>query len=541
MSLSLATGFDARQRPVPLREISGLNGALTPVKATCELEAQSLAMFSNSGRPAMTAADVHSASSTAASATKQTKLHLGALTALVIGSMVGSGVFSLPQNMAAGAGPLAIMIGWAITAVGMLALVFVYQSLATRKSDLDAGPYAYAKAGFGPFIGFNSAWGYWISAWVGNVSYAVVVFSALSYFFPAFGDGNTWQAVLGASVLLWVIHFLILAGVRQAAIVNLVVTVAKIAPIVLFAGIVAVAFKVDVFNSDFTGLGNADLGSIMNQVKSTMLVTLWVFIGIEGASVFSARAERRKDIATATVLGFFTCLALYALVSLLSLGILNQPELAALKNPSMAGVLEAVVGPWGAVLINLALVVSVIGAFLSWTLLAAEVPHVAGRDGTMPTFFGRENARGVPSTSLLITNLLVQAFLVITLFAQSTYQALFFIASAAILVPYIFSGAYAAKLAITGEGYREGEYRTLPMLIGLLATIYGLWLVYAAGLSYLFMCAILYAPGIVFFVWARKEKGERIFHPVEAVLAAALVAVGLYAAYAMWTGAVSAL
>src|SRR5690606_37719114 len=202
------------------------------------------------------------------STAKETKLRLGALTALVIGSMVGSGVFSLPQNMAAGAGPLAVMIGWGITAIGMLALVFIYQSLATRKPELDAGPYAYAKAGFGPFIGFNSAWGYWISAWVGNVSYAVIVFSALSYFYPAFGDGNTWQAVLGASVLLWLIHILVLAGVRQAAIVNLAVTVAKIAPIILFIGIVAVAFKVDVFSADFSGLGNAGLGSVMNQVKS---------------------------------------------------------------------------------------------------------------------------------------------------------------------------------------------------------------------------------------------------------------------------------
>ncbi|MEI5681779.1 arginine-ornithine antiporter [Mesorhizobium sp. CCNWLW179-1] len=470
------------------------------------------------------------------------KLRLGALTALVIGSMVGSGVFSLPQNMAAGAGPLAILIGWAITAVGMLALVFVYQSLATRKPDLDAGPYAYAMAGFGPFVGFNSAWGYWISAWVGNVSYAVIVFSALSYFFPSFGDGNTWQAVLGASVLLWAIHFLIMAGVRQAAIINLIVTAAKIAPIVLFVGIVVVAFNVDVWSLDFTGLGNASLGSIMDQVKSTMLVTLWVFIGIEGASVFSARAERRKDVSTATVLGFLTCLALYALVSLLSLGILSQPELAALKNPSMAGVLEAIVGPWGAILINMALIVSVIGAFLSWTLLAAEIPHVAGKDGTMPKFFGYENERGVPSTSLLITNLLVQAFLIITLFAQSTYQALFYIASAAILVPYIFSGAYATKLAMTGESYGADENRKGPMLIGLVATIYGLWLVYAAGLSYLFMCAILYTPGIIFYIWARLEIGKRLFsHPIEAVLALILGTLGFFAAYQMWIGVISAL
>ena len=482
-----------------------------------------------------------STSAKSVSAASGNKLRLGALTALVIGSMVGSGVFSLPQNMATGAGPLAIIIGWGITAVGMLALVFVYQSLATRKPDLDAGPYAYAKAGFGPFVGFNSAWGYWISAWVGNVSYAVIVFSALSYFFPSFGDGNTWQAVLGASILLWCIHLLIMSGVRQATVINTIVTVAKIAPIVLFIGIVAVAFKVEVWSLDFTGLGNASLGSIMDQVRSTMLVTLWVFIGIEGASVFSARAEKRKDIATATVLGFLTCLALYALVSLLSLGIMNQPELAALKNPSMAGVLEAVVGPWGAIVINLALVVSVVGAFLSWTLLAAEIPHAAGRDGTMPKFFGHENERGVPSTSLLITNLLVQAFLIITLFAQSTYQALFYIASAAILVPYIFSGAYAAKLAITDEGYGAAESRNGALIIGLVATVYGLWLVYAAGLSYLFMCAVLYAPGVAFYVWARRENRKRIFHPVEAGLAAALVAVGLYAAYQMWTGAVSAL
>lgn len=489
----------------------------------------------------MVARDFDATAPVAAAPSAGQKLRLGALTALVIGSMVGSGVFSLPQNMAVGAGPLAILIGWAITAVGMLALVFVYQSLATRKPELDAGPYAYAKAGFGPFVGFNSAWGYWISAWVGNVSYAVVVFSALSYFFPAFGDGNTWQAVLGGSVMLWVIHALILSGLRQAAIVNLIVTVAKIAPIVLFVGVVAVAFKIDVFSLDFTGLGNADLGSITDQVRSTMLVTLWVFIGIEGASVFSARAERRRDIAMATVLGFFTCLALYALVSLLSLGILTQPELAALKNPSMAGVLEHVVGPWGAVLINLALVVSVLGAFLSWTLLAAEIPHVAARDGTMPGFFGAESARGVPSTSLLITNLLVQLFLVITLVAQSTYQALFSIASAAILVPYIFSGAYAAKLALTGESYKAGEGRTGALLLGLLATVYGLWLVYAAGPSYLFMCAVLYALGIPFYIWARREAGQRTFHPAEALIALALLAVGLFAAYEMWTGAVSPL
>ncbi|MGL4438230.1 MAG: amino acid permease, partial [Bosea sp. (in: a-proteobacteria)] len=211
------------------------------------------------------------------------KLRLGALTAMVIGSMVGSGVFSLPQNMAAGAGPLAILIGWGITGIGILALALVYQGLSRRKPELNAGPYAYAKAGFGPFVGFNSAWGYWISAWVGNVSYLVVMFSALSYFLPAFGEGNTWQAILGASVVLWLVHALVLSGVQQAAFINLIATVAKIAPIILFIGIAVVAFRIDLFSLDFSGTQNTSLGSIMAQVKSTMLVTLWVFIGIEGA------------------------------------------------------------------------------------------------------------------------------------------------------------------------------------------------------------------------------------------------------------------
>ncbi len=477
----------------------------------------------------------------AAGTSTERKLRLGALTALVIGSMVGSGVFGLPRDMANAAGPLAILIGWGITAVGMLALVFVYQGLSTRKPELDAGPYAYAQAGFGPFIGFNAAWGYWLSAWIGNVSYAVLVFSALSYFIPVFGDGNTWQAVAGASVLLWAVHFLVLSGVRQAAFVNVITTIAKIAPIVLFIGIAAVAFRLDVFSMDFSGPVDGSLGSMLDQVKSTMLVTLWVFIGIEGASVVSARAERRRDIGTATIAGFMTCLGLYALVSLLSLGVMQRPELAGLQNPSMAGVLEHVVGPWGAVLINVAVVVSVCGAFLSWTLFAAEIANVAAKRKTLPRLFATDNATGSPASALWITNALVQVFLFVTLYSQSTYQGLYYIASTAILVPYVFSGAYALKLALTGESYAAGENRAFGLIAGLVATLYGAWLVYAAGPAYLFMCAMLYAPGIVAHVIARRESGQRMFHPAEFVLAAGLLVAAVWAAYDVWTGVISPL
>ena len=468
-------------------------------------------------------------------------LGLSALTALVIGSMIGSGVFSLPQNMAAAAGPLAILISWAITGIGVLALAFVYQALSTRKPDLDSGPYAYAKAGFGPFVGFNSAWGYWLSAWIGNVSYVVVMFGALAYFFPVFGEGNSWQAIIGASIVLWLIHALILSGVRQAAIVNAVATVAKIAPILLFIVIAIVAFRVEVFTLDFSGLGDVKLGPLLTQVKSTMLVTLWVFIGIEGASVISARATRRTDIGIATIAGFLTTLAIYVLVSLLSLGILTQPELAALKNPSMSGVLEHIVGPWGAILVSVAVVVSVAGAFLSWTMLAAEIPHVAAGDGTMPRFLRYENRNGAPAMSLWFTNGLVQLLLLVTFFAHSTYLALLNISTTAILIPYALSGAYAAKLAISGEAYALGERRGRDLAAGVVATLYGIWLVYAAGPANLLMCAMLYAPGIIFYVIARREGGARSFTPVEAAFAVALVIVGGIAAWLISNGSISPL
>jgi arginine:ornithine antiporter/lysine permease len=474
------------------------------------------------------------------------KLTLVPLIALVVGSMIGGGVFNLPSDMSKGASPGAIVIGWLVTGVGMLMLAFVYQDLAVRKPALNAGPYAYAKAGFGPFIGFNSAWGYWISAFLGNVAYAAAIFSALSYFLPLFGGGSNLPSIIGASVGVWAVHFLVLKGIRQAAFINVITTISKLVPIFLFLLVAIVAFHWDKLNFNFWGqpdaTGQGGLGSLLSQVKSTMLVTVWVFIGIEGASVYSTRAAKRSDVGRATLIGFIGCLGLYALVSLLATGLMSQPDLAGLKVPSMAGVFETLVGPWGAALINLGLIVSVGGAYLAWTLLCAEIPYVCGRDGTFPKWFGVENSNGSPANSLWITNGLIQLFLVLSYFSQSAYQFFYFIASVAILPPYVFSGAYALKLALTGEGYQAGDKaRRRQLLVGAVATIYGIWLVYAAGLQYLLMCAILFAPGILVYAKARKEQGGRIFTGVEAVIAIALVAVALLAAWLMWTGEISPL
>ncbi|MGY1449485.1 arginine-ornithine antiporter [Pseudomonas chlororaphis] len=465
------------------------------------------------------------------------KLRLGALVALVVGSMIGGGIFSLPQNMAASADVGAVLIGWAITAVGMLTLAFVFQTLANRKPDLDGGVYAYAKAGFGDYMGFSSAWGYWISAWLGNVGYFVLLFSTLGYFFPIFGEGNTPAAVIGASLLLWAVHFLVLRGIKEAAFINLVTTVAKVVPLLLFVLIALFAFKLDIFTADIWGVKNPDLGSVMNQVRNMMLVTVWVFIGIEGASIFSARAEKRSDVGKATVIGFITVLLFLVLVNVLSLGIMTQPELAKLQNPSMAAVLEHVVGHWGAVLISVGLIISLLGALLSWVLLCAEIMFAAAKDHTMPEFLRKENANHVPVNALWLTNAMVQIFLVITLFSASTYLSLIYLATSMILVPYLWSAAYAVLLAVRSETYEAAlAERKKDLLIGSIALLYAIWLLYAGGVKYLLLSALLYAPGAILFAKAKRELGKPIFTNVEKLIFAAVVIGALLAAYGLYDG-----
>ncbi len=461
------------------------------------------------------------------------KLGLGLLVALVVGSIIGSGIFGLPQNMAAGAGAGAILIGWTITGVGMLLLVRVYQMLSLRKPELDNGVYAYARALSGEYVGFNSAWGYWVSAWIGNVSYLVAAFGALGFFFPMFGTGNSPVAILGASIVLWAIHFMVLRGIQGAAVLNAVVTAAKIVPLLLFIALVAMAFQVETFRLDFWG--DAKLGSLLDQVKSTMLVTVWVFIGIEGASVYSARARNRADVGRATIIGFLICLVLLMSVSLLSLGIFNQPTLAGLKNPSMAGVLEDAVGTWGAVLIYIGLIVSVGGGFLAWMLLAAESLFTPAGGGVMPKWLGKQNDKGVPANALWLTNGMVQLFLVITLFSQASYLALFSLSTAMILVPYLFSAAYGLSLAWRGQDGQAQRHRT-DIPVAALATLYCMWLLFAAGSKYLMLSALLYAPGALLYVWAKRQRGERVFTVWEWVILAGLVALAGLAAVLLALG-----
>lgn len=438
------------------------------------------------------------------------------LTAMVVGSMVGAGIFSLPSRIGAATGPFGAIVAWLIAGFGMLMLAFVFQSLAVRKPDLDAGIFAYAQEGFGDYLGFAAAFGFWAGTCLGNTTYFVLIKSTLGAFFPVFGDGNTPAAVFVSSIILWSIHFMVLRGIKEAAFINKVVTIAKIVPIFIFIAFMAFSFHYELFAHSFWGGGDYSGADIFNQVRSTMLVTVFVFIGIEGASVYSRYAKRREDVGWATVAGFIGVLCLLVMVTLLPYGVLSRPELGTLRQPSMAGAFAAIVGPWGLKFVSAGLIVSVLGAYLAWSLLAAEVLYSAAKYGLVPSSLSHENPHQVPSTALWITNILVQVFLILTLFARYAFDLALEMTSAMTLIPYVLVAGYGLKLTLTRETYRQGSADLgKDMIFAAVATIYAIFMLIAGGLKHVLLSCILFAPGTLLFIFAKREQAGRLFTAAE--------------------------
>lgn len=457
------------------------------------------------------------------------------LTMMVVGGMVGAGVFSLPRRFATETGVWGALIAWAIAGSGMLMLAFVFQTLAMRKPHLDSGVYAYAKAGFGEYLGFFSAFGYWASACVGNVTYWILIMSTLGALAPWLGDGNTLPAVALSSVGIWAFAALVLRGTKEAAAINRVVTVAKIIPILVFVVISVVYLDLDVFTANLSGDG---LGSLWDQVSGTMLATVFVFLGVEGASVYSRYAKRREDVGRATLLGFLSALTVFASVTIVSYGILPRAEIAQLRQPSMAGVLEAAVGGWGAIFVSIGLIISVLGAYLAWTLMSAEVLFVAAKDNDMPRFLRRQNGAGAPASSIIMTTVLIQVMLFVTMASENAFDLALNMTSALSLFPFVLAAGYALRLAVTNETYDEVPAgRTKEMVVAAVATLYTVFLLFAAGPKYMLLSLVIYAPGTVLFVMARREQGRALFSPSETIILAVSVigaVVGVVALAAGW-------
>lgn len=466
--------------------------------------------------------------------TTRSGMSVPTLTAMVVGSMIGAGVFSLPARFGAAAGGLATIVAWVVAGAGMLTLALVFQHLAVREPHLDAGVFAYAKAGFGDYVGFNSAFGYWASACAGNAFYWVFIMTTIGKAWPALGNGDTLIATVLSSVGIWLFAALIARGVKDAAVVNRIVTVAKIVPILVFIVLAAFALDAGIFADNFLGTDDFSVSVVFDQVTDTMIVTVFVFLGIEGASVYSRYARRREDVGRATVLGFVSVLCVFASVTLLSYGVLPREDIAELRQPSMAPLLAEIVGGWGTAFIGIGVVVSVLGAYLAWTLMAAEVLFIPAGDQDMPRFLGRQNGAGAPIAALVLTSLLVQILIVVVLISEDGLNFLLDLCTSLGLIPYFLAAAYAFKIALIREPGAPRELK--PLIIGVLATVYTIFLVYAAGPQFLLLSCIVYAPGTVLYLMARREAGARLFRPAELVLCAVLLAGAAAGIVALATG-----
>lgn len=437
------------------------------------------------------------------------KIGLLSLTALVLSSMIGSGIFSLPQNMAMVAGSEAIMIGWLITGIGIIFLGLSFFFISRLRPDLDGGIYTYAREGFGELMGFMSAWGYWLCATIGIVGYLVVAFEGLGSFTDSesaviFGQGNTLTSFIGASIIVWLVHILVAKGVKEAATVNLIATFVKVFPLVLFILLALWYFNPQTFSHD--AIGEVLNIPVIEQVKSTMLITLWVFTGVEGAAVLSAHATKRSDVGLATVFGILIALGLYVAITLLSLGILPRETIAVMSNPSMAGLLEHMIGGIGKVIITACLIVSVLASYISWTMFSAEVPYRGAKNGAFPKMFDKLNKNDTPINSLWFTSFVVQICLFLVLKTGESYNTLLMLSTSMILVPYFLIGAYLLKLSI------QQNAAWYIKLTGFMASLYGLWIIYAAGLEYLLFSILLYVPGIGLFLYSHYRHNSNKFH-----------------------------
>lgn len=470
-------------------------------------------------------------------------LSLPHLIAAVITAVIGGGVFTMAGDMAAaGANTGAVLIGWLVCGIGVFCLMMCFYALSRYKPELTGGIYSYARAGFGEYMGFNSAYGYWISALLATVSYTTLLFASLSYFFPVFGEGNNLVSVIGASIIVWICWFLVSRGVKEAASINIITTIAKLVP--LFVAVVAIIFSMNfdpaVFMDNFWG--EPDGPALWDQIVGTVGVSIWIFLGIEGAVAISGRAKHSKDVGRATIIAFVGILSIYLIVSILSMGVMTRAELAALPNPSMAGVLEAVVGPWGAALVNLGVALSLLGAMLGYTIIASECPHEAAEQGVFPKVFAKKNKNGAPIVTCTVTCLIVQAFLVVILFSEQTYQFFYGVSVSMILIPYFFSTLYLFVCAVKKDGFENVSAGKLAFyrVIGFVGFFYSIFLVYSGGLVGLMITTILFAPGIVLYVRGQKERGQAVLPlMVDKIVAIAIVVFFLVSIFLIATGQIS--
>lgn len=439
------------------------------------------------------------------------------LTALIVSSCIGTGIFGITNTVAAAAAPGPALLSWVFVGIGFLLLVLSLNNLSEKRPDLEAGIFSYAGAGFGPLGEFISGWAYWLSAWLGNVAFATMLMSAIGTFIPTFKGGQNMPSIILAIIFCWALTLLVNRGVESASFVNTIGTFFKVIPLFLFIVITIIFFKGHMFTTDFWGnVANnfskgTVTGSVFDQLKGTLSTLIWVFIGVEGASVMGHRAKTRSQAQQATIIGFIMLLAIYVMISIIPYGTLTRAQLASASQPALGNDLELIVGHWGAMIINVGLIISTVISWLSWTMLPAETTMLIAKDKVMPSLWGRLNEKNAPTASLYITAILQTIFLFSLLFTSEAYNFAYSLASAAILFSYLFVGLYQMK-------YSHKHQEWGQFTIGLLSALFMLACMFLSGWQQMLLVSISFIPGFIIYYQAVREDHRDLGGKEKAVM-----------------------
>ncbi len=419
-------------------------------------------------------------------------------TSLVIGNMIGGGIFMMPSTLAEYGG--ISILGWLVSSLGAVLLAVVFSKLSRLVTGKSGGPYAYARAGFGDYVGFLVAWGYWIAVWVAMAALAIAFVSAMSTFVPVLNE-KPWIAVALGLAAVWFLTWINSLGIRTSGKLQVLTTLLKIIPILLI--ILGGFFFFEPQN--FVPF-NASEESAVGAIAITGTLTLYAFLGLESASVPSDNVkDPEKTIPRATMLGTVLTTALYILSTVAIMGLIPLDTLA--KSPApFADAMKIMTGETGSFIVAGGVAMAAFGALNGWILIQSQVARAISRDGLFPGVFKRENKAGVPVRGLVIGSLLCSILMLMNYSQGLVDQFKFVILLSTIctLVPYLF--AVAAFVGISLEKGLQSKQKIHVYILGGLAFAFSIWAVYGAGETAVFLGFILLMLGTPFYVWLKWKK-----------------------------------
>ena len=360
-------------------------------------------------------------------------LGLPQATALIVGSIIGVGIFNLPGSLAA-YGPISLF-AMLLTTVGALALAVMFARMATRM-PADGGPYAYARAAFGNTVGFSNAWLYWITAWSGNAAIVVGWVLYVEQFVNT--GGSTFGSILLALLGLWIPAAINLSGVKNMGAVQVWTSVLKFIPLVFMSTVGLFFISTGNFHS-WNLSGDTNVAAI----GGAMALCLFSYLGVETAAVAAAKVENPdRNVSRATIFGTLGTAAVYLLSLIAVFGIVGSARLGTSTAPYSTAVNDIFGGTWSGYLMAALVVISGFGALNGWTMICAEMPLAAASDGLFPAVFGRLSARGVPTFGIVSSTLLASVVMVLAYAGSAGYtvfNTLVYMSGITAAIPYGFS------------------------------------------------------------------------------------------------------